>query len=59
MWKFSEIKPAGKAISELLQEKHNPYYKAPEEYTDDELVDLTEESLATVGEDHTDERYFI
>lgn len=47
---FVEIKPADDAIHELLEERYNPYYKAPEDCTDDELVDLLQESLSTFGE---------
>lgn len=52
LFEFLEIKPASKAIHELFEERYNPYYKPPEDCTDDELIELIEESLTTFGEVH-------
>lgn len=45
----SERKSAKKVIEELLEEKFNTEYKASEDYSETELIELVEESLGTIG----------
>lgn len=46
---FSDYTPASEAVRQLYEEKYNTYYKPPEDYSDDELIDLIEESLTAFG----------